>query len=243
MKGTCNRMEICSKEKNGERKKNITESKINPFKQHILASVKHTRSGRLLSGSRVISFHLCSFCCASCSSPLPPFSLYCLPLRHLNILYVAWCCVRGRVPWLWSGRLPLICIWSTQQHRLLHHRGSGRQAHWLKTNQWIIHHQLVFSCFINHWWPDTVQPHSYILLPPLTLHHFVCACYCDWRASLKAIWQRFMCVLKACMHTALATTVSWTSLWKCSSNHRRPDFWVREDELYPTKSYQLSLLH
>lgn len=88
---------------------------------------------------------LCSSCGASCSSYFALVPLYCLPLHHLNISYVAWCCVRDLSHSLISQTvidLLLVC------RRWLRKRQSG-QADWKKINQWIMHNQPVFPCFIK----------------------------------------------------------------------------------------------
>lgn len=71
--------------------------KINLFIQRIQAPAA-ARSGRLLSGSHLVPLPLCFFGGASCGCRFALFWLYCLPLRHLNILYIAWCCVREEHP-------------------------------------------------------------------------------------------------------------------------------------------------
>lgn len=127
----------CAQKEKGENKWNITESKRNLFKQHIRAHIKHTtRRGRLLSGSHLAPLPLCSFCSVSCSSRFALFSLYCLPLRHLNILYVAWCCVRDVSHSL--IRHTVIDLLLEQSKALTvssQRKRQWREAHWTKTNQ------------------------------------------------------------------------------------------------------------
>ncbi len=120
-----------------KKKWNVTDSKRNLFKQHMQAYIKYTTGrGRLLSGSHLVPLPLCFFCSASCSSHFALFSVYCLPLRHLNILYVAWCCVRDVSHSL--IRQTVIDLLLEQSKALTvssQRKRQWRQAHWTKTNQ------------------------------------------------------------------------------------------------------------
>lgn len=125
------------KSNSGGKKWSITDIMRNLFKKHTQAHIKHTtRRRRLLSGSHLVPLPLCSSCSASCSSRFALFLLYCLPLRHLNILYVAWCCFRDVSRSLIRQTvIDLLLEHSKASTVSSQRKRQSRQAHWTRTNQ------------------------------------------------------------------------------------------------------------